>query len=155
MNTIETSIDIAAPTEAVWDVLTDFGSYGDWNPFVREISGTVAEGERLRVRLDPPDGRTMTFKPRVTAAVPGERLEWLGHLLVPGLFDGRHEFRLERVDDDHTRVHHRESFSGVLVGLFLDAADVTEGFEQMNEALRARIEDGTVATDPEVDPVTA
>ncbi|MFC6864930.1 SRPBCC family protein [Halomicroarcula sp. GCM10025817] len=152
MKTIETSIDIAAPAADVWATLTDFESYGDWNPFVSEISGTVAEGERLRVRLDPPEGRAMTFKPRVTAVVPGERLEWLGHLLVPGLFDGRHEFRLERLGDDHTRFYHRESFSGVLVGLFLDAADVRNGFEGMNEALRTRVE-GRAVEEPGAGPV--
>ncbi len=35
------------------------------------------------------------FKPRVTQAIPNQKLEWLGHLLVPGLFDGRHFLSLK------------------------------------------------------------
>jgi hypothetical protein len=133
MRTIETTIDIDATPETVWETLLDFESYPEWNSFVTEIRGTAREGERLRIRIQPPEGRGMSFSPRVTAAVPGERLEWLGHLGIRGLFDGRHEFRLEPLTGDRTRFVHRESFAGLLVGLFLDEADTRNGFERMNE----------------------
>lgn len=143
MKTIETTIDIQAPPRAVWETLLDFDSYPEWNPFVTEAVGTPAVGERLRIRIDPPAGRAMTFKPRVTEVVPGEHLAWLGRLLVPGLFDGRHEFLLTPDGDDRTRLTHRESFSGLLVGVLLDEDDIRAGFEAMNEALRERVEQET------------
>lgn len=140
MTTIKTTIDIYAPAASVWETLLDFDAYPEWNPFVTRISGTPAEGERLEVRIEPPGGRAMTFTPRVTAATPGERFEWLGKLFVPGLLDGRHEFRLEPLGEDRTRLHHSESFSGLLVGLFLDVDATRRGFRMMNEALKARTE---------------
>lgn len=150
MMTIETTIELTASPEEVWVELMDFESYSEWNPFIPSIEGRPLEGNRLRVRIDPPEGRGMTFKPRVTALIPGERLEWLGRLLVPGLFDGRHEFRLEEVAPGRTRFVQRESFSGLLVGVLLDADAIREGFEAMNEALRVRIE-GSAGTEPTVE----
>lgn len=140
MTTIETTIDLNASPEEVWVTLMDFDAYPEWNPFVTEISGRPLEGERLQVRIEPPEGRAMTFKPRVTEMVPGQRLEWLGKLVVPGLFDGRHTFSVEEISPGHTRLHHSESFSGVLVGYLLDEPATRKGFEGMNEALRERVE---------------
>lgn len=140
MTTIETSTVIAASPAEVWATLVDFESYTEWNPFVTVAEGVPAEGERLRIRIAPPGGRAMTFKPVVTAADPGERLEWLGHLGIRGLFDGRHEFRLTELDDGRTRLVHRESFGGLLVGLLLDERSIRSGFRAMNAALKARVE---------------
>lgn len=142
MKQLERVIDVDASPAAVWDVLVDFESYPEWNPFVRELSGEPVEGERLRARIVPPEGRAMTFKPRVTDAVEGEHFGWLGRVFVPGLFDGHHEFLLEETEDGGTRFVQRESFSGVLVGLFLDESDVLAGFDAMNEALKERVERG-------------
>lgn len=36
---ISTEIDIAAPPNAVWAVLTDFDRYNEWNPFIVKLSG--------------------------------------------------------------------------------------------------------------------
>lgn len=140
MKYIETSVEIEAPSEDVWATLIDFESYPEWNPFIQRVDGEPAAGERLTVRIQPPGGRGMTFKPRVTGFTSGERLEWLGKLGIPGLFDGRHEFRLQRIDESRTRLLHRETFSGLLVRLFLDEDATHAGFESMNEALKARVE---------------
>jgi hypothetical protein len=38
--TITTSVEIDAPKRLVWDVLTDFSAYTEWNPYM-EIEGTL------------------------------------------------------------------------------------------------------------------
>jgi hypothetical protein len=134
-------IEIDATPEAVWEVLVDFASYPDWNPFVRRIEGVPVRGERLRVRIEPPGSRGATVKPRVEVAAPERKLEWVGHLLVPGLFDGRHSFEIEPVGDDRVRFVQREQFSGLLVGLLLDEESVRRGFDAMNRALAERAEE--------------
>jgi uncharacterized protein YndB with AHSA1/START domain len=67
VRTIETSIDIAAPRWRVWQVLTDVDRYPAWNPFITAIDGALREGGELRVRVEPPGRRTMTFEPTVMA----------------------------------------------------------------------------------------
>ncbi|MGB0143080.1 MAG: SRPBCC family protein, partial [Luminiphilus sp.] len=39
------TVQIAAPAQAVWDVLVDFGRYREWNPFCVEASGVLEVGE--------------------------------------------------------------------------------------------------------------
>jgi len=107
-------------------------------------------GGRLRIHIQPPEGRGTGFKPTVTAAVPGEALEWPGHLGVRGLFDGRHEFRIDALEDGRSRLRQRETFSGLLVRLLLDGASIAAGFEATNSALETRVEGVPDASEPPV-----
>lgn len=141
MAEIEKVTEIDAPPPDVWRVLMDFDAYGDWNPFIRSISGRPESGETLTVRMEPPGGKGMTIKPKVLAVQPEHELRWKGRLLIPGLFDGEHIFRLEPVGDGRTRFVHREEFGGVLVWFVKGVLRKTaEGFEQMNAALKQRVE---------------
>lgn len=137
---IRTEIDIEAPPDKVWAQLTDFDSYAGWNPFITEAEGAAEPGRQLALRMKPAGGRAMTIRPRVTAALPGTVLEWLGHLGVPGIFDGRHRFELTATPAG-THLVQRESFGGVLVRplrRWLDKG-TRAGFEAMNAALRRRV----------------
>ena len=141
MRELRREIDIDAPPSAVWAVLTDTGSYPDWNPFIRRFSGDLREGAKLDVRIEPPGGRAMTFKPTVLTVQNDRELRWLGRFLLRGLFDGEHIFELEALGDGGTRFTQAERFSGILVRAFGSTLDKTElGFEQMNAALKARAE---------------
>src|SRR3546814_17825715 len=91
---LHTEIEIGAPPAVVWVVLTDLPAYPDWNPFITSSQGALAVGERLVNRLEPPGGRPITFKPTITEIEDGRALSWLGRLLLPGLFAGRHRFEL-------------------------------------------------------------
>lgn len=147
MNQIEVFEEIDAPPDVVWDVLLEFDSYPEWNPFVRSIEGEPREGEHLRVRIDPPGGRTTTFEPEVVAVEENRRLAWHGRLYVPFAFDGYHEFHLEPIDSgERTRLLHRETVRGALVPLLADLDALEEGFVAMNEALRERAESRLHAT---------
>ena len=139
MKRIETAIDIAAPPSAVWGVLIDFAAYPDWNPFIRRLQGEAKAGARLDVTVQPPGGRAMTFKPTVLSVEPDRELRWLGRVLMPGLFDGEHGFRIEPTASG-CRFHHGETFTGLLVPLFAGMLASTErGFQAMNEALARRV----------------
>jgi uncharacterized membrane protein len=50
-------VKIQAPAERIWQVLTDFASYPEWNPFIRRISGQPKEGTRLKVYIEPPGAK--------------------------------------------------------------------------------------------------
>ena len=141
MRELRTEIEIDAPPERVWQVLIDFGAYPQWNPFIRSIEGEAKVGSRLKVRIEPPGARGMTFRPTVRVSEPARKLRWLGRLFVPGLVDGEHRLALEPLEGGRSKFIQSERFSGLLVGLLKETLTATErGFEQMNEALKRRLE---------------
>jgi hypothetical protein len=138
---IETEIEINAPGARVWALLTDFAQMPSWNPFIRSISGTLAQGARLAIHVVPPGSSGMRFKPTVLSVQPERELRWLGHLLLPGIFDGEHYFMLESIGPNKTRLTHGEKFSGLMVGLLGSTLAATAaGFRAMNTALKQKAE---------------
>jgi hypothetical protein len=141
VKTLEREIEIAASAARVWTILSDFAAYPEWNPFIRRIAGEARPGRRLEVRIEPPGARSMTFRPTVLAATPDEELRWMGHLLLPRIFDGEHQLLIAQMGDGRVRFTQREVFRGVIVpfaGRLL--APTERGFEAMNEALKERAE---------------
>jgi hypothetical protein len=69
-------------------------------------------------------------------------LRWLGQLVVPGVFDGEHRFRLEPLGPDRVRFVQEERFTGLLAPLILRFIErgTRQGFEAMNSALKLRAE---------------
>jgi hypothetical protein len=133
-------VDIAATPEQVWAVLADLDGYHEWNPFIQAASGQLAEGETLTLRMVPAQGRAMTFRPRVLAVQPGVLLRWIGRLIMPGIFDGTHQFALEG-RDGRTRVTQSETFRGVLIPFTSKTISQTEAdFRSLNQALKQRVE---------------
>ena len=146
MKTITTSIRIEAPARTIWTALTDTASYPEWNPFVSRLDGALEVGARLTVRISPPGGKGMTFRPRVTAAVVDRELAWVGSLSIRGLFDGEHSFVIEPLVDGGCLFTHSERFSGILIPLLAGSLEATEkGFQLMNRAIRDRAEALAVA----------
>jgi hypothetical protein len=134
---IDTSIEIDAPAETVWSVLADTAAYPEWNPFMRSMEGEWLVGSRLTVVLQPVGSKPSTFHPRVEIADPVHKLQWLGSVVVPGIFDGRHELIIERIDAAHSRFVQRESFTGIAVSLLGGTIEgARKGFEAMNAALK-------------------
>jgi hypothetical protein len=141
MRELRTQIEVEATPERVWEILTDFDAYPEWNPFIQRIEGDAAPGSKLEVRIEPPGGRAMTFKPTVLEVAPGQELRWLGRVLAPGLFDGEHSLRIEPIDGSRVRFVQAERFTGVLVPVLGKSLEKTQrGFTAMNEALKRRAE---------------
>ena len=77
---IKTQITINATPGKVWEVLTDFENYSNWNPFIRSITGKPKVGSQIAVSIVPPQGKKMTFKPTVLVHERNKELRWMGRL---------------------------------------------------------------------------
>jgi hypothetical protein len=134
---VKTSITINASREKIWKVLTDFENYREWNSFIKSVTGEVKVGNQIEIKL-----QGMTFKPVVLIFNKNTELKWLGHLWFKGLFDGEHKFKLTDNGNGTTNFEQSENFSGILVELFAKSLDkdTKNGFEQMNKALKVRVE---------------
>jgi hypothetical protein len=138
---LEASIEIDAPAERVWDVLSDLSRYQEWNPFMTRVEGEFVEGTKLAIKFEPPGGRQMQFKPTVLEVEPSRSVRWLGRLILPGLFDGEHTLAVEPAGESAALFTQHERFSGMLTAFSGKLFDRTQaGFEAMNEALKRRCE---------------
>ncbi|MGQ3012166.1 MAG: SRPBCC family protein [Flavobacteriales bacterium] len=135
---LRTRIHIDASPEKVWQILSDFDRYPEWNPFVKKISGRPEVGKTIQIQLPG-----MGFRPQVIVFEPVREFRWKGKLLFTGLFDGEHYFILEENPDGSTTFIHGEKFSGILLPLLAKSldGDTKNGFEAMNQALKTRCEE--------------
>ena len=144
MHELHTEIDIEATPETVWWILTNFAVYPEWNPFIRQVMGVAQPGTKLMVRIHPSGAKAMSFRLTVLAVERPRELRWLGRFLLPGLFDGEHQFKLQAMASS-VRFTQSERVSGILVPLFrrsLDT-DTKRGFLEMNLALKRPAEQPT------------
>ncbi len=140
MGEIYSLIGISASPREIWEVLTRFDQYPEWNPFIREIQGNLDVGSRLNVFLQPPGSWGMRIRPVLLSVVPSRELRWKGLFLVRGLLDGEHSFTIREHGDGTSLFIQRECFSGILLPLMerLLIQSTCQGFRAMNEALRSR-----------------
>jgi hypothetical protein len=138
---IRTEIDIKASPEKVWEVLTDFNNFPQWNPFIRQINGDPKVGTKLKIHLHTSSGKSRTYRPTVTKVEPNRELRWSGKSFIPGMFNGERIFSIE-LKTNHVRFVHREIFTGLgvaLAGNRLDK-DMYQSFEKMNDAFKEEVE---------------
>src|SRR4051812_2252331 len=109
-----TEIRIDASPDHVWQTLTADSHWGAWNPFLTKVEGRLARGEKIQIVIEMPGKRAMAIQPRVLKAEPGQELRWKGRLVLPGIFDGEHYFKMERAGRG-TRFIQGEHFSGLLI----------------------------------------
>jgi len=138
-SSMKASVEINAPADQVWAVLSDLEHYHCWNPFFVRASGPLEVGKDLELTMQPVGKGAQSFSPEVLELARGRRIVWRGRLVMPGLFDGRHTLVVEPLGANRSRFTQDESFSGVLVP-FAGFDPYRAGWERMNQALKVRAE---------------
>jgi len=140
---MQTSIEIRASAERVWQVLTDFDAYEEWNPMIRWASGVAERGGRVTVRFQPDvQKKARIFRPKLITVIPGRELRWLGYPRIPGIFDIDHFWILNPCGDGRTHLLHGTAILGLsalIAGPMLEGP-TRKAFIDMNKAHKARAE---------------
>ena len=109
---IKTEIIINSSKERVWEVLTTFKDYPNWNPFLVCVEGELMPGRRLKNTMIN-DDKTFVFKPVVLTVAPYQYFDWLGSLFVKGIFDGHHYFEIDEINANQVKLNHGKHFSRI------------------------------------------
>jgi len=80
---LQDSLEIDAPVEQVWDVITDLSLYPEWNPFVVAARSSLVVGDDISMRVRIFSGFTQAQRETVLQCVPRQRLCY-GVVGVPG-----------------------------------------------------------------------
>jgi uncharacterized protein YndB with AHSA1/START domain len=137
---------ISATPERVWTLLTDARGYPTWNPAVRSIEGTIADGEKIivhfvgsgrafRARVTSPasQDRWSQFHPTETSPaqtteIAGNSMEWRSG--IPGLLSHTRTFTVNPTGDGVVLVID-EFFSGPVMSLRFMERVTSETAESM------------------------
>ena len=143
VNELKTEIIINANAQQIWQVLTAFSDYPNWNQFFTHISGELKIDDKLTVTISPPGSKSMNFTPKVIVLNEAKELRWRGEFISRFLFQGEHYFLLEQLKENETRLIHGEYFAGLLTPVFEWLGllkKTTQGFEQFNQAIKQQAE---------------
>jgi len=83
MKSLHAAVEIDAPAERVWQVVSDFARYCDWNPFIVRSAGEPRVGERLDITIAAPRMKPVSFRPRVPDVERGRLIRWKGEFKAP------------------------------------------------------------------------
>ena len=146
--TFHVEVDVPAPPEAVWAVLTDTERYPEWNPTQTAITGRHVEGEKITATFAPPQGDPLSIEMNVMTVDAPKRLRNGGG--TPGVLTFDHSWILEPIDGG-TRVIQHEVNGGIGMW-FWDYSWIEPAYLRASEALRDRVlaleaEAGAMATE--------
>lgn len=137
------TVEIDAPPELVWGVLTDLAAYPRWNPFTVEARSSLRVGEPidLTVRMSRL-GRTVSQREHLTEVRAPERLVWTMKLGSRHLVNAERVQRIERLADGRSRYTTEDAIAGALAPLVfaIFGKSLEEGFRAMATALKSEVE---------------
>lgn len=142
MPTYRTTFEINASPQQVWETLTSFDLYPEWNPQISSISGPLEVGATVRLRLTLPGRPALYVSARLEQLARNTCLVWRGHVLAPWFFEGYRRFEIEPLGDQGVMFTHLEDIHGVLGPVFwlLMGTPQRRSHEALNQALRERAE---------------
>ncbi|HEY0975505.1 MAG TPA: SRPBCC domain-containing protein [Solimonas sp.] len=144
MFTIDRTLEIDAPVETVWAVLTDFSRYGEWNPFVPEARCELRPGGALemQVKLRGEQGKSQFQREWVNAVTPGRSFSYSMKPVPLGTLRSLRVQTLHPLDDGRTRYVSHFEIDGWLQPLVARSfgAGMRSGFEGMALGLKRQAE---------------
>ena len=117
MSVATADVEINASAERVWQIISDFPRYSQWNPLVPRLKCEQRVGARGRGLLGTGGKLSVPFFPKIVAFEPNSELGWVGEAPIPGLFKGDHRFFIEPLGENSCRLRHREEFTGFFANL--------------------------------------
>lgn len=120
------AINIRAPAERIWALLTNAADFPRWNSTVTSIDGEIAQGHKLKLRVPISD---RTFSPKVTEFEPHKRMVWSDG--AAPMFKGQRTFTLTPNPDGSTDFSMVEVFKGLMLPMIKKSLpDFGPPFEQ-------------------------
>ncbi len=141
MNSCKNTVIIEAPLKSVWEILSDFDRYPEWNPLIGKIRGNVAEGALVLAYVCP---LKVYFPVRIISFKPMQEIIWQGRMPTASLMQGEHYYYLKDLGNNHTELIHGETFTGSLSDFmppFL-LSQLQDAYEFHNQKIKIIAESG-------------
>ncbi|MGB3294447.1 MAG: SRPBCC domain-containing protein [Phormidesmis sp.] len=139
---------INAPQQVVWEQVTDFEAYPDWNPFVPEAHAEFTVGKKIRFLEDLKQFGQHWLEAEFLSIYSPNNFVWQGYLGAPFLFTVRHSFVFEAISEQQTRFRQIHENAGLLIpylawrGVYCVSH---QGYLDYNQALKDQCENSAVS----------
>ncbi len=143
-----TDIIIDVPQQLVWEQVTNFAAYSDWNPFVLKADAKFEVGGTIHFLEDIKQFGQHWIKAQFLSIDAPNSFVWQGYFGSPFLFTVRHSFIFETVSEQQTRFTQKHQNSGLLIpylawrGVYCVSH---QGYLDYNQALKERCENVSVS----------
>ncbi|HWU78949.1 MAG TPA: SRPBCC domain-containing protein [Caulobacter sp.] len=138
---VEHRIGVQAPAEVVWEVVSDFAAWKDWNPLYRKAEGQMKIGTALTLEQHLPGEPPKVIAPMVQDWVPYEQLHWRSTRLG-GFVTAIRYLEIEAMGPNNSTFSNGELFMGLLLRFVSreERRKLKVAFTEMGEAVRDRAE---------------
>jgi uncharacterized protein YndB with AHSA1/START domain len=137
------TVEIAAPAAFVWDVLVDYPSYPQWNPYTIAVETSLEIGTPIDLTLPDPDGSDGTILNRefIRIVDPPHHLRYDTGEEYPGLLGARDQW-ISELGPDRCSYVTTDELSGELADLVMETNGdwIQSGFDAVAHALKTRAE---------------
>lgn len=136
------TVDIAAPVDVAWRILTDFDGYKAWNRFTPSVRCDGRLGSDVTMKVCFPGAEPMTQVEVLNVLEAPHRLAW-GVIMGTSAFLVANRYqRLEELGNGITRYTTIDYVSGLLAPMvrFLYAERMRAGFQLAADGLKAHAE---------------
>ena len=137
------TVEIEAPQQLVWDVLTDYTRYAEWNPYTVRVDTTLEIGSVIDLHLPDPakPGTTFVNREYIRVVDAPHYLRYDTAEEIPGM----HAVREQWVTDlggGRSSYRTTDLFSGEIAAYVYEQQGdwVKAGFDSVCVALKARAE---------------
>ncbi len=138
---VEHRIGVQAPAEIVWEVVSEFETWHQWNPLYRKAQGQMKIGTVLTLEQHLPGVPATVITPIVQDWVPYEQLHWRSTRLG-GFVTAIRYLEIENRGEVNSTFSNGELFMGLLLRFVSrdERRKLKAAYAQMGEAVRDRAE---------------
>jgi len=138
---VEHRIGVQAPAEIVWELVSDFSTWQDWNPLYRKAEGQLKIGTNLTLEQHLADEPPTVITPVVQDWVPYEQLHWRS-TRMGGFVTAIRYLEIENMGPGNSTFSNGELFMGLLLRFVSrdERRKLKAAFTEMGEAVRDRAE---------------
>lgn len=136
------SVEIEAPREVVWQVLTDFAGYSAWNRFTPSVACSGELGAPVEMQVCFPGAKPMRQVEILNVFEPPHRLAWGVIMGAPVFLVANRYQQLEALGPRRTRYSTVDYVSGLLAPVvkLLYAEPMRAGFQLAADSLKTHCE---------------
>lgn len=140
MKEIKGSVLINAAAEKVWEKMTDFSSYPQWNPWIKSMTGELRVDNIYHVTAQPPGKGATSFKSKLVKIDEGKEMLFRGKVMG-GLVKDDHVFSVDPIDAGKCLFSQSVVFSGPMASLIGSTIMASQkGLDDMNAAFKKQCE---------------